>query len=289
MLRSHRPARRWDTHEMRPTTLSEAVEARAERPELWPVAGGTDLMVEVNFGRTELAGVLDLTAVAELKGIDRDDRWIRIGAAHPMADIADRLADVTAVAGAVVTVGSPQIRSRATLGGNMATASPAGDSLPALLVHDAEVEVASATGSRRTSLDDLLVSPGQTTLADEELIVSVHLPRTAWRSRFAKVGTRNAMVIATCSVAVAVNTETGAGRVAAGAVAPTARRLPRAEAVLEQLARAEAAPRRAALDDLEDAVRADIAPIDDHRSTAAYRSHATATLVRRLVQRVLTA
>ena len=274
---------------MRHTTLSEAVQARAERPELWPVAGGTDLMVDVNFGRTELAGVLDLMAVAELRGIDRDDRWIRIGAAHPMADIADRLADVTALAGAVVTVGSPQIRSRATLGGNMATASPAGDSLPALLVHDAEVEVASATGARRTSLDDLLVSPGQTTLADGELIVSVHLPRTAWRSRFAKVGTRNAMVIATCSVAVAVNTDTGAGRVAAGAVAPTARRLPRAEAVLEQLASAEAAPARAALDDLEDAVRADIAPIDDHRSTAAYRSHATATLVRRLVQRVLTA
>jgi CO/xanthine dehydrogenase FAD-binding subunit len=274
---------------VRPTTLSEAVEACAERPELRPVAGGTDLMVDVNFGRTELAGVLDLTAVAELRGIDRDDRWIRIGAAHPMADIADRLADVTALAGAVVTVGSPQIRSRATLGGNMATASPAGDSLPALLVHDAEVEVASATGTRRTSLDDLLVSPGQTTLAADELIVSVHLPRTAWRSRFAKVGTRNAMVIATCSVAVAVNTDTGAGRIAAGAVAPTARRLPRAEAVLEELASAGAAPARAALDDLEDAVRDDIAPIDDHRSTAAYRSHATSTLVRRLVQRLLTA
>ena len=278
-----------DTHAMRPTTLSEAVEARAQRPELWPVAGGTDLMVDVNFGRTELAGVLDLTAVAEMKGIDRDDRWIRIGAAHPMADIADRLADVTALAGAVVTVGSPQIRSRASLGGNLATASPAGDSLPALLVHDAELEVASATGSRRTSLDDFLVAPGQTTLDPDELIVSVHLPRTAWRSRFAKVGTRNAMVIATCSVAVAVNTETGAGRVAAGAVAPTARRLPRAEAMLEQLAWAETAPARAALDDLEHAVRADIAPIDDHRSTAAYRTHATSTLVRRLVQRVLAA
>jgi CO/xanthine dehydrogenase FAD-binding subunit len=272
---------------MRPTTLSQAVETRAERPELWPVAGGTDLMVDVNFGRTELAGVLDLTAVDELKGIDRDDRWIRIGAAHPMADIADRLADVAALAGAVVTVGSPQIRSRATLGGNIATASPAGDSLPALLVHDAEVEVASATGSRRTSLDDLLVSPGRTTLDADELIVSVHLPRTAWRSRFAKVGTRNAMVIATCSVAAAVNTDTGEGRIAAGAVAPTARRLPQAEAVLEQLAAAPAAPANSDLDDLEEAVRADIAPIDDHRSTAGYRAHATSTLARRLVQRLL--
>jgi CO/xanthine dehydrogenase FAD-binding subunit len=274
---------------MRPTTLSEAVEARAERPELWPVAGGTDLMVDVNFGRTELAGVLDLTAVAELKGIDRDDRSIRIGAAHPMADIADRLADVAALSGAVVTVGSPQIRSRATLGGNIATASPAGDSLPALLVHDAEVEVASASGSRRTSLDDLLVSPGRTTLEPDELIVSIHLPRTAWRSRFAKVGTRNAMVIATCSVAAAVNTDTGEGRIAAGAVAPTARRLPQAEAVLERLASAPAAPAKSELDELEEAVRADIAPIDDHRSTAGYRSHATATLARRLVQRLLAA
>jgi CO/xanthine dehydrogenase FAD-binding subunit len=274
---------------MRPTTLSDAVEARAERPELWPIAGGTDLMVDVNFGRTEVAGVLDLTAVAEMKGIDRDDRWIRIGAAHPMADIADRLADVTALAGAVVTVGSPQIRSRATLGGNMATASPAGDSLPALLVHDAEVEVASVAGSRRTPLGELLVSPGRTTLEANELIVSVHLPRTPWRSRFAKVGTRNAMVIATCSVAVAVNTDTGSARIAAGAVAPTARRLPRAEAVLEELASASTAPARTALDELEDAARADIAPIDDHRSTAAYRSHATSILVRRLSQRVLSA
>jgi CO/xanthine dehydrogenase FAD-binding subunit len=274
---------------MRPTTLSQAVEARAERPELWPVAGGTDLMVDVNFGRTELAGVLDLTAVGELKGIDRDDRSIRIGAAQPMADIADRLADVAALSGAVVTVGSPQIRSRATLGGNIATASPAGDSLPALLVHDAEVEVASASGSRRTTLDDLLVSPGRTTLEPDELIVSVHLPRTAWRSRFAKVGTRNAMVIATCSVAAAVNSDTGEGRIAAGAVAPTARRLPQAEAVLERLASAPAAPAKSELDELEEAVRADIAPIDDHRSTATYRAHATATLARRLVQRLLAA
>ena len=274
---------------MRCSTLSEAVDARVARPELRPIAGGTDLMVDVNFGRTELTGVLDLTAVAEMKGIDRDDRSIRIGAAHPMADIADRLADVSALAGAVVTVGSPQIRSRATLGGNIATASPAGDSIPALLVHDAEVEVASTRGSRRTSLDELLVAPGRTTLEDDELIVALHLPRTAWRSRFAKVGTRNAMVIATCSVAVAVNTDTGEGRIAAGAVAPTARRLPRAEAVLEQLASASATPAPGELDDLEEAVRADIAPIDDHRSTAAYRSHATSTLVRRLVHRVLTA
>jgi CO/xanthine dehydrogenase FAD-binding subunit len=274
---------------IRPATLSEAVEARAERPELWPVAGGTDLMVDVNFGRTELAGVLDLTAVAELQGIDRDDRWIRIGAAHPMADICERLVDVAALAGAVVTVGSPQIRSRATLGGNIATASPAGDSLPALLVHDAEVELASATGSRRSPLGELLMAPGRTTLGADELIVAVHLPRSAWRSRFAKVGTRNAMVIATCSVAVALNTETGAGRIAAGAVAPTARRLPGAEAVLEQLAAAGAAPANGELDDLEDAVRAEIAPIDDHRSTAPYRAHATSTLARRLVQRLLAA
>jgi CO/xanthine dehydrogenase FAD-binding subunit len=273
---------------IRPATLAEAVEARAERPELWPVAGGTDLMVDVNFGRTELAGVLDLTGVAEMRGIDRDGGGIRIGAAHPMADIAARLADVAALSGAVVTVGSPQIRSRATLGGNLATASPAGDSQPALLVHDAEVEVASVRGSRRTSLADLLVAPGRTTLEPDELIVAVRLPGPPWDSSFAKVGTRNAMVIATCSVAVSVNAGTGEGRVAAGAVAPTARRLPRAEAVLQGLAAAGRAPDRDALDELEAAVRADIAPIDDHRSTAAYRSHATATLARRLSERLLT-
>jgi CO/xanthine dehydrogenase FAD-binding subunit len=272
---------------IRPTTLSDAVELRAGRPELHPIAGGTDLMVEVNFGRTELTGVIDLTAVAELQGIDRDDRCIRIGAAHPMADIAERLPDLAALAGAVVTVGSPQIRARATLGGNLATASPAGDSLPALLVHDGEVDVAGASGARRMPVSELLVSPGRTSLGDDELIVAVRLPRRAWRSRFAKVGTRNAMVIATCSVAVAVDTETGAGRIAAGAVAPTARRLPQAEAIFEQFAASSAVPTERALDDLEDAVRADIAPIDDHRSTAPYRAHATATIVRRLAQRLL--
>jgi CO/xanthine dehydrogenase FAD-binding subunit len=272
---------------IRPTTLSEAVEVRARRPELTPIAGGTDLMVEVNFGRTELAGVLDLTAVPELQGIERDDRWIRIGAAHPMADIAARLPDVAALAGAVVTVGSPQIRARATLGGNLATASPAGDSLPALLVHDAEVEVAGSAEVRRMPLSELLVSPGETSLRPDELIVAVRLPRAALRSRFAKVGTRNAMVIATCSVAVAVNIDTGAARIAAGAVAPTACRLPQAEAILEQLASAAATPPHRSLEELEQAARADIAPIDDHRSTAAYRAHATATLVRRLAQRLL--
>lgn len=244
-------------------------------------------MVDVNFGRTELTGVLDLTAVAELQGIDRDDRSIRIGAAQPMADIADRLADLTALAGAVVTVGSPQIRARATLGGNLATASPAGDSLPALLVHDAEVEVAGPGEVRRVPVSDLLVGPRHTSLRDGELIVAVHIPRRTWRSRFAKVGTRNAMVIATCSAAVAVDADTGAGRIAAGAVAPTARRLPQAEAVFEQLAASSAMPTQQGLEDLEDAVRADIAPIDDHRSTAPYRAHATATLVRRLAQRLL--
>lgn len=274
---------------VRPTTLSEAVELRAERPELSPIAGGTDLMVDVNFGRVELSGVIDLTAVRELQGIDRDDRTIRVGAAHSMAEITDRLSDLAALAGAVATVGSPQIRSRASLGGNLATASPAGDSLPALLVHDAEVEVASVNGSRRTALGELLVAPGRTTLGDEELIVAIRIPRRAWRSRFAKVGTRNAMVIATCSVAVGVDTDSGAARLAAGAVAPTARRLPRSEGVLEQLASSAATPGRAALDDLEAAVRAEVAPIDDHRSTAAYRTHATATLARRLAQRVLTA
>lgn len=274
---------------VRPTTLSEAVELRAERPELSPIAGGTDLMVDVNFGRVELSGVIDLTAVRELQGIDRDDRTIRVGAAHSMAEITDRLSDLAALAGAVATVGSPQIRSRASLGGNLATASPAGDSLPALLVHDAEVEVASVNGSRRTALGELLVAPGRTTLGDEELIVAIRIPRRAWRSRFAKVGTRNAMVIATCSVAVGVDTDSGAARLAAGAVAPTARRLPRSEGVLEQLASSAATPERAALDDLEAAVRAEVAPIDDHRSTAAYRTHATATLARRLAQRVLTA
>jgi CO/xanthine dehydrogenase FAD-binding subunit len=272
---------------VRPTTLAEAVEVRGGRPDMRPIAGGTDLMVDVNFGRLELDGVLDLTAVRELQGIERDDRHIRIGAAHPMSDVAERLPDLAALAGAVVTVGSPQIRARATLGGNLATASPAGDSIPALLVHDAEVELAGSGGARRLPVSELLVGPGRTAMRDDELIVAVHVPRRAWRSRFAKLGPRNAMVIATCSAAVALDTDTGAARVAAGAVAPTARRLPRAEALLEQLTRDSATEDE--LDDLADAVRTEIAPIDDHRSTAAYRSHATAILVRRLAGRLLEA
>jgi CO/xanthine dehydrogenase FAD-binding subunit len=272
---------------MRPTTLSEAVEARAERPELWPVAGGTDLMVDVNFGRTELSGVLDLTAVAELKGIDRDDGSIRIGAAHPMADIAERLVDVAALSGAVVTVGSPQIRSRASLGGNIATASPAGDSLPALLVHDAEVEVASASGSRRTSLEEMLVSPGRTTLEPDELIVSVHLPRAAWRSRFAKVGTRNAMVIAVCSFALALDVPARRVGTGIGSAGPTPLRATEAERFLEGalddagLWEARGPLPATLADRFGELVAAAARPIDDVRGTAAYRAHALRVLARR--------
>ena len=138
------------TEALRPRTLEEALALRAAHPEATVVAGGTDLMVGVNFGRADPSGLLDLSRIDELTAWARDESSVSVGSGVTFARIADELDDLTALAEAASTVGSPQIRNRATLGGNIVTASPAGDGIAALAAYDASIVVARHGRGRTT-------------------------------------------------------------------------------------------------------------------------------------------
>jgi len=189
---------------LRPTTWADALSAKAEHPDAMPIAGGTDLMVGLNFGQPPPPALLDLTAVGELAGWDRDDGTIRIGAGVTYSQIIAELArECPALAVASRTVGSPQIRNRATVAGNLGTASPAGDAHPPLLATGALVEASSVRGTRVIDIDDFFLGVKRNALAPDELIRAVRVPVAAGPQQFAKIGTRNAMVIAVCSFAIA--------------------------------------------------------------------------------------
>lgn len=256
-----------------PTTVDEAVTSMAERPELYVVHGGTDVMVAVNEGRTEVAGWLSLRRLRELARIERDGEAVTLGAGVTFAAIERDLAACTpGLAAAARTVGSPQIRRAGTVGGNIATASPAADSVPALLCHDAEVELRSRAGTRWVPLEQFTTGPKRTVRRDDELITAVHLPSTGGIETFAKVGTRNAMVISVCSLAARLDPARGVARVAIGSVAPVVRRVRTAEAALLD---------REAADEFAAEVVGAASPIDDARASAAYRRHALGVLARR--------
>lgn len=271
---------------LRPSSWQDALEMLADRPEAVPICGGTDLMVEINFARTRPAALLDLSRLAELAEWRHvDDGTIHIGAGLPYTRIVAELAEpCPALAIAARTIGSPQIRNRGTIGGNLATASPAGDSHPPLLATGAIVEVESVRGSRAIAIDDFFVGPKRNSLEPDELIRAIRVPVATGPQQFAKIGPRNAMVIATASFAIAIdleNTRVGTG---IGSAGPTPLRAPDAEAIAESalgdsLSRAALTPD--ALVEFGLAVARAAAPIDDVRGTAEYRRHALATLGRR--------
>ncbi|GAA3512253.1 FAD binding domain-containing protein [Actinocatenispora rupis] len=273
---------------LRPRTLDEALAMRAERPDAVPIRGGTDVMVEMNFDRRRPGALLDLAGLAELDTWHRTADTVRLGAGVSYARIMAELADpLPGLAMASRTVGSPQIRNRGTVGGNLGSASPAGDAHPPLLTAGATVEVASTRGTRLVPAADWYLGVKRSALAADELITAVHVPVAAGPQQFAKVGTRNAMVIAVCSLALELAPATGAVRVAIGSAAPTPRRCPDAEAY----AGAEFADRRlwtvgsplpaVLVQRFGELVAAAADPIDDVRSTAAYRRTALAVLARR--------
>ncbi|MEU6245946.1 xanthine dehydrogenase family protein subunit M [Glycomyces sp. NPDC047010] len=280
-------ATRFDFH--RPAAVGEAVRLLAEHPEAVPVAGGTDLMVAVNYRHTRPEAMLDLTGLAELRDWTDEGDAVRIGSGVPYARITAELATVLpGLAAAARTVGSPQIRNRGTLGGNLATASPAGDGHPPLLATGATVEIASTGGVRTVPIGEFYLGPKRSALRPGELITAVTVPKAAGPQQFLKVGTRNAMVIAVCSFALALDLDArrlGTGIGSAGPVPLTA---PDAEAI--DLPWAD--PGR--LDDTLAAefgrrVAAAARPIDDVRGTAAYRRHALAVCAARALRRVWTA
>jgi CO/xanthine dehydrogenase FAD-binding subunit len=273
---------------LQPRSLHDALAAKAERPEAVPIAGGTDVMVELNFDRRRPAVVLDLGRVPELATWDRSDGGLRVGAGVTYTRAIAELAGVLpGLAIAARTVGSPQIRNRGTLGGNLGSASPAGDCHPPLLATGAEVEVASAGGTRRIPVEEFFTGPKQSALAPEELICAVHLPVAAGPQQFAKIGTRNAMVIAVCSFALALDPEQGRVGTGIGSAGPTPLRAPEAERFLQGVLSSEGlwasrAPiGEAAAARFGELVAGAARPIDDVRGTAAYRVHALGVLARR--------
>jgi CO/xanthine dehydrogenase FAD-binding subunit len=269
-----------------PDGWAEALAIKAEHPDATPIAGGTDLMVEINFDRRRPAALLDLTRVPELTGWHRAGGTVRIGAGVPYARIIAELADlVPGLAKASRTVGSAQIRNRGTVGGNLGSASPAGDALPPLLAAGAVVEVASTRGTRRIPAAEFCTGVKRSALAADELVAAVELPVAPGPQEFAKVGTRNAMVIAVCSVAVALDPDRRAVGTGIGSAAPT----PRRAAAAEEFAAGALAGNWDSRADLDPAVArrfgellaAAADPIDDVRGTAAYRRHALSVLGRR--------
>jgi CO/xanthine dehydrogenase FAD-binding subunit len=271
-----------------PDTWEEALAMKAAQPDAVPIAGGTDLMVALNFDRARPAAILDLTRVPELRDWSADDGRLRIGAGVTYTRLIDELGDrLPSLAIAARTIGSPQIRNRGTVGGNLGTASPAGDGLPPLYVSDADVELASTTGTRRMAVADFITGPKRNAARDGELIAAFHLPAAAGAQQFAKIGTRNAMVIAVCSLSLAIWPERGAVCACIGSAGPTPIRAREAEAfaagVLEEegLWEARGPLADAALERFGSLVAAAAAPIDDVRGSAAYRRHALAVLGRR--------
>ena len=274
-----------------PDTVDAAVSALASDPASTVLAGGTDLMVEVNDGhRRPDRSVVVVNRIPELRSWRRsaDASSVSIGAAVSWTELVDGplAAMVPALAQASRTVGSPQIRNVGTLGGNLATCSPAGDGLPVLSALAATVELASVSGRRSLPVADFMLGVKRTALGPGEIIVSITLPVVDGWQGYAKVGVRNAMVIAVASACVVLDREHRSVAVALGSVGPTVLRCPEAEAHLAEVIDWEQLDVPVdQLDRFAELVAAASRPISDHRSTADYRRHAVGVLAQRLVRR----
>ncbi|HVV87048.1 MAG TPA: FAD binding domain-containing protein [Kofleriaceae bacterium] len=268
---------------VRPATLDEAVAARAANPGWTVLAGGTDLMVEAPL-RAVPAGIIDLWAMPDLTGIQQDPDGIRIGAGTSWLEVMVNpsiMMQAPILSAAAREIGALQIQARGTIGGNIVTSSPVGDSLPALLALDAELELVSARGRRTVAYADFATGYRQTLLAADELVASVRLPPPpagTWQG-WRKVGTRRAQSISKVMAAAAITITDGMitrARFGLGAVADRPIRARAAEA-----SAVGRAPDRATAEVVAEAAVASITPISDVRSTASYRLD----LVRRLVMR----
>jgi CO/xanthine dehydrogenase FAD-binding subunit len=272
-----------------PRTLEEALEIKAAHPEAVPIAGGTDLMVDLNFDRARPELMIDVSRLPELNTWRREDSHLFLGAGLTYTRALRELPEMRALAQASRSVGSPQIRNRGTIGGNLGTSSPAGDAVPVLVAHDGEVVlVAAGDRSRSVVWNEFFRGPKRNAMAAEELILGARWKVARGPQSFSKVGTRNAMVIAVANLCLVLDEDARTVRVALGSVGPTVLRAPEAEAVgAEALSRAGAWDDPSApmppdeLDGFAELVSASAAPIDDVRGTAGYRRHACRVLARR--------
>jgi CO/xanthine dehydrogenase FAD-binding subunit len=273
---------------LQPATWTEALAMKAAHPDALPIAGGTDVMVEINFDRHRPSAFLDLTRVAELTEWGPEDGTLRIGAGVTYTRLIGELGyRIPGLAMASRTVGSPQIRNRGTVGGNLGSASPAGDAHPALLASRAVVELASVIGTRRVPVHDFFVGPKRNVMRKDELIAAFLIEPAQGPQQFSKVGTRNAMVIAVCSFGIAIEPERRRVGTGIGSAAPTPVMAPEAErfiaGVLDESDRWEKRTPvpESALSRFGELVAAAARPIDDVRGTAAYRRQALAVMARR--------
>src|SRR5919202_1511875 len=225
--------RRW-VEFLRPESWREALEIKAAHPGAVPLFGGTDVMVELNFDRERPEGILDLTRIPELKGWGRENGRLRVGAGvtytRAIAELGERL---PGLAIASRTVGSPQIRNRGTIGGNIGSSSPAGDALPPLYASDAEVELASTEGTRRLPISNFIKGPKRNDLGPNELIAAFYVPEADGAQQYSKIGPRNAMVIAVCSFALALHPAHRRVGTCIGSAGPTPLRAGGAERFIE--------------------------------------------------------
>ncbi|MFI6522912.1 FAD binding domain-containing protein [Spirillospora sp. NPDC050679] len=270
---------------LRPTTWEDALAAKAAQPEALPVQGGTDVMVEINFDAHRPAALLDLNPVRELAEWDVVDGRLRVGAGVPYVRLIEELGDrLPGLAQASRTVGSPQIRNRGTVGGNLGAASPAGDSHPPLIAGDAEIEVESAArGVRMIPATEFYTGVKRNALEPDELIRAFWTDPAPGPQYFSKIGTRNAMVIAVCSFAIALHPERGRVGTGVGSAAPTPRRATAAEDFLSaELDWEGRGPLSiSAAKEFGELVKRAASPIDDVRGTADYRRHALSVMARR--------
>jgi CO/xanthine dehydrogenase FAD-binding subunit len=273
-------------------TLEEALEVKARHPEALPIAGGTDVMVDLNFDRHRPEAIVDISRVPELHRWEREDGSLFLGAGVTYTRIMRELAEFTPLVQASRTVGSPQIRNRGTVGGNLGTSSPAGDALPVLAAYDAEIVLAKAGGrSRSVRWHEFMVGPKKNTLAPDALILGARWKVVRGPGSFSKIGTRNAMVISMAGLCFVMDEDGRNVRVALGSVAPTIVRASEAEAFISRALADSgtwddpAAPiPEEVVDEFGELVASATRPIDDVRGTAAYRRHACGVLARRALR-----
>ena len=270
--------------------LTTALTALREHGDARLIQGGTDLMVEINFNHVKPTTMISLRDIESLRTIHRDQPgMVSIGSGVPYSIIEGEpvLSEIPALAQAARTVGSPQIRAAGSLGGNLGTCSPAGDTLPVMFALDAMIHLSTIDSSRVVSIHDFMTGVKRSVRQHDEIITTIDFPIINGWQGYSKVGVRNAMVISVASACLVADHENADVRIALGSVGPTIIRCRAAEAWL-----------KATLDlSAQDAISLDIAnefgrraaeessPIDDHRSTAQYRQHAISVLASRLLRK----
>ena len=268
-----------------PSSLTEATQLLSKNPDAHLLTGGTDMMVEVNFNHRHPDTVIALRNIPEFQrwNIDAASGLVHIGSSVPYATMehGDLAKALPALAEAARTVGSPQIRAAGSIGGNLGTCSPAGDSLPVLAALEAVVHLQSESSRRSVSFAEFMVGPKRNSRLPNEIITGVSIPITNGWQGYAKVGVRNAMVISIASVCLAIHDNKV--RIALGSVGPTIIRCTESENWINSIGLANIDHSLAK--EFADHVRAESRPIDDHRSTAEYRRHAVGVLAARLLLR----